>query len=163
MKEYIGTILCVAALCGIVRILSPDGKGGGLSAQMRFISSLCVLCVVAAPIMPFIKTLEKISIFDMITQGVENDESYYQSVFEEYVAGENEAYISDKLSEMICKEFDILPQNIEVAIALDVGEDECKVSSTVVYISGKAITKDPHKIIEYVEEKTGSKCEIIYK
>ena len=163
MREYIATLLCVGCVCGIAQMLSPLGKGGGIKRQMRLVSSLCLLCVVASPIgniLDLIKN-EDISWFDSFD--IKESEEKYEESFIEYVEEYNADLVSGHIRDDICERFEIEVSDISARVSLSYVDNKCTIGSITVYIGKRAIDKNPHYIREYIKQRYGVECEIIYK
>lgn len=163
MKEYFGTLLCVACVCGIAEMLSPRGKNDGLRSHVKFICALSIVCVVAAPIGSILNMIREGGFVNYPFDDGYIKESQYQSVFREYVEAQNASVLSDHLESELCQKFEISSEDIEVSVRLLSEDDVYGIESITVFIGVKAIAKDPHLIIEYVRSKTNVECEIIYK
>ena len=163
MREYFGTLLCVACICGVAEMLAPNGNRGGLKRQVRFICALTIVCVVAAPIGNLLVELKNQGVGDGFIFGSDTKESEYERVFLEYVEEQNATSIANRLKSELCERFDISCESIDVTVVLTAENDTCTIKSITVFVGLGAITKDPHMIIEYVKERTNVECEIIYK
>jgi hypothetical protein len=163
MREYFGTLLCVAAVCGFAESLAPEGKDGGLSKQIKLICALCVLSVIVLPITNLLGDLRDGKLDELLSFDAANAVFEYEEVFEEYIKEQNELGLSEGLESFICDEFLIDDDDIYVDADIVTENEKYRIGGVRVYISGKAIAKDPKKIIECVEKKTSSECEIIYK
>ncbi len=163
MREYIATLLCVASICGIVGMLSPEGKRGGISRHVNLVCSLAVLCVIAAPFVNLIGELRNDGVdLGFIGEAGERAEEEYREVFNEYLAEYNAENVSVLLEEKICSEFEIKAENIEVWVRLATEKEECLVESVTVGVKGEAILNDPYSIVEYVCDLLDCECEIVY-
>ena len=163
MKEYFGTLLCVACVCGIAEMLAPNGKNGNIKKQIKFICALTVVCVIALPIGDLLEKLKSESLDLSFIYDRETIESEYESVFIDYVEEYNAITLSESLKSELCKKFDISYDDIDVVAVLITDQEECKIDTVTVYIRKKAIAKDPHLIIDYIKLRTDIECEIIYK
>lgn len=163
MMEYIAVLLCVASICGIAGVLAPEGKRGGISRHMNLVCSLVALCVIAAPFVDLIGEIRDNGIdLGFIGERGENYAEVYRDTFNEYLLEYNAENVSVLLKDMLCSEFEIKVDDMEVWVQLLREEGECLVESVMVGVKGEAISKDPHSIVEYVYNLFACECEIVY-
>ena len=162
MREYFGTLLCVACVCGVAEMLAPNGNRGGLKRQVRFICALTIVCVVAAPIGNLLVELKNQGVGNGFIFDSNKNESEYESAFLEYVEGQNTAALEICLKSELCERFDIAFDSLDVIVELALENDVCTIHDITVCLKLDAIAKDPHSIIEYVRSRTNIECEIIY-
>ena len=161
MKEYIMTVVGVSVFCGFVEMLSLNEAS--FKKHIKLVASLCVLCVAISPIGSLIELMR-----DFRIEGDSGDfdreamMDKYDDVYVENLMGYTAQEISEYLESMICKEFDIDGADIDIFVSVAGGE-EMSVEHVQVILYPKAISKDPHKISEYIFERLGFECEIIYK
>ena len=104
LKEYVHTILCCSALCGIVTVICPEGENGGLKKAVGFVMALLMLACVAKPALELVKGLddgEYKSAFD--TSGFEDEykavwQNTYSDIAEKDTSEYIKKYLLDKLS-----------------------------------------------------------------
>ena len=85
------------------------------------------------------------------------EEIYNENLIKESVEG-----IEQRLCEMLCSKFSILPESVSVKITIENEAGALTVNEVRVYLSGMAILKDPHEIEEYLGELVDCRCEVIW-
>ena len=158
MKEYIAMLLCVCGVCGFAEMLTPGTEV--TRKHVKLLCSLCVLCVVAAPLGSFIAQMKNGG-FDFDFKYEEKKEEYSE-VFYEHLDSHNASVIAESLEGMVCEHFDIEPSDIDVRVYLSTISESSSIESVSVIIYPAAISKDPHLISEYIVNVGGAECEIIY-
>ncbi|MBO5416456.1 MAG: stage III sporulation protein AF [Clostridia bacterium] len=164
MKEYIITLVGTALFCGFITILSPDGEGEGLKKHIKLIASLCVLCVLIAPLTAFAEGLEDYE-GESLSDIFEREEyiNKYEEICNESISSYTSEEIARRCEEIICEELDMKRDSFEVAVESGYNGEEITVLSATVTLYPEAITQNPHEISELLENLLDCKCEIIYK
>ena len=160
MKEYITTLIGSVIICSLAAMLSPEDEKGMLG-YVRLAAGLCVLCVAIAPISSFLSSVLDFDVWDSFKSDVAG-ELEYNGVYEQSLLDASEASISDGLQAMLCRDFKLENDDIEVSVELYKENEECKVESVTVIFFGGAFFTDPHEVISYIDELLGCRCEIIY-
>ena len=81
-----------------------------------------------------------------------------EAVFKDALASQSAKSLSDGLCSLLCAEFELESEDVEVYTWLD-GERCQRVS---IVLSGAAALKDPHAMIGYVEELLECECNVVY-
>lgn len=163
MKDYIITLISVSIVCGIVHILTPAGVGDGIRKHVKLISSLCVLCIMIAPIGGFIQSLEN-SEFNILGEYGESNtlEDRYDKIYNDMISVYSAEQISKKCEEILRERFSLKEDDVKVMIYFSEEENEPVISKSAVILYTGAIGKDPREISECVSELIKCECEIIY-
>ena len=162
MKEYILTLVGVAVICGVVEMMSLSE--GEIKNYLKLIGALCVLCVAISPIGTLLSTIRDggmKEIFDKSEREVLKEQ--YAEVYLDSLGEEISEDIEERVEILLCERFDIDENDIDVAVFLDTAENDVKVSECRVILYPKAISKDPHKISDYIYDLLECECEIIYE
>ena len=161
MSGYITTLIGTVIICSLVSMLTPEDKG--MVGYVKLAAGLCVLCVAISPITSFIGALMDFELGEGLFSDASNGKNDFGEIYEQGLLGASEQSASEGLEGMICREFGLESDEIEVSVKLLAAEKEYVAESvTVVFVGGKAIFTDPHDIIDYVSELLGCRCEIIY-
>jgi len=162
MKEYIMTLVGVAIFCGVIEMMSLSE--GTIKNHLKLIASLCVLCVAITPLGEVLKIIGDGEINEMINRYDKDElELEYKAVYIENLDKEMDSEISSRMESMLCEEFDVAADDIDVVIFSEASEESVKINKTCVVLYPGAIAKDPHKISRYVSDSLKCECEIIYK
>ena len=94
----------------------------------------------------------------------ENFETVIEEIYEKSLQEANAAIVAEALKDILCGEFDIEEEKIEVYVELyDNGSEYLPKSAIIVLFKGEGtFMTDPHKLIEYVNETLGCRCEVVY-
>ncbi len=162
MSGYITTLIGTVIICTLAAMLTPEENG--MYSYVKLAAGLCVLCVAISPLTSFIDAVESFSLGDNFSQISPDGENNFNEIYEESLLGASEESISEGLRGMICREFKLGSDEIEVIVKLRETENgQCQTeSATVVFVGGKAILTDPHDVIDYVTGLLDCRCEIIY-
>ena len=161
MNGYITTLIGTVAICSLAAMLAPEESG--MLGYVKLAAGLCVLCVAISPLSSFIGALADLEAGGGFLDGGSNAENNFGQIYEENLLGAGEASASSGLRTMLCREFGLDAEEIEVSVELCVADEEYIAESvTVIFLGGKAIFTDPHEVIDYVGDLLDCRCEIIY-
>ena len=161
MKEYIAMLLCVGGLGGVFEMLCQSN--GDMKRYVRLLCSLCVLCVIAAPIGSVLENIRNGEILGMQKDDLILSEEEYEETFYEYLLYCNSAAVSEYLEEELRKTFDLDSDDLEIYTELFGNGEENAISRLTVYINDPALDVDPRKLKNTLYSLTKIECEIIYK
>ncbi|MBE6531076.1 MAG: hypothetical protein E7679_03150 [Ruminococcaceae bacterium] len=158
------TLISVSIVCGIVHILAPAGTGEGIRKHVKLISSLCVLCIMIAPISGFIRSLES-SEFNILGEYKESGslENRYDKIYNDMISAYSAEQIAERCEEILRERFSLEEGDIQVMIYFSSSDNEPVISKAAVILYTGAITKDPREISACVTELLECECEIIYR
>ena len=159
MNNYIITLIGTVIVCSLAAMLAPEE--GGMLGYVKLAAGLCVLCVAISPLTSF--TLRAIDLDFGAGFLEDGGADKLGEIYEGSILGASEESASISLRAMICRDFDLQSDEIEVRVYLsDKGGEYTAQSVTVALVGGKAIFTDPHELIDYVTATLGCNCEIIY-
>lgn len=160
MKEYIISIVLVSLICSIVKIISPGGEGEGLSRHIKLVCGLCIICVIINPLLGAVEWLKNFD-FSAISDvsGTEDKYEEYESIFSGYLTLSQSDYIKTQIKDMLQKEFDIDPSDVDVMLYIKEENGEKKLERVTLLLHSKAALKDPVEIEEHVSGMTA--CEVV--
>ena len=161
MNDYIITLIGTVLVCSLAAMLAPEESG--MLGYVKLAAGLCVLCVAIAPLTSFIREATELSIGEGFLDIESGENGKFGEIYEGSILGASEESASLGLRAMICRDFGLDSDEVEVRVHLsDTGKEYKAQSVTVALVGGKAIFTDPHEIIAYVTETLGCNCEIIY-
>ena len=160
MIEY---LYSVALTCIAAAVIQTAGK----SVSKKYIDIICSLCVICAVVFPVIKAVSDIdanSVPDFLNDisyeyETENSVEIYNSYLHFVSVEDAETLLCEELSKKLGTNLG----EIEIDLVTDRSEDKPYITDVVVCIHGGAVNADPEIIKEYVGEKTGVNCRIIYE
>ena len=149
----------MAAVGGIVLIVSPEGIRSGIKKHIRLICSLCVLCVMISPLHSLFESLGEIggrvnSTDEDILYGV------YESIYNESsekIYGEGiERAVKQRLAEGLDIPADQCRTAVEFSDSDGDGFGEPK--KITVILSGRSIFKDPRQVEALISGEFQCEC-----
>ena len=163
MREYLLTLISVSVICGVVQTLAPDSVGDKLKKHVKLLSSLCVLCIILAPISALLRELQENGIelgewvLEIETVGEKYEDVYLESIGK-YTVAELEEMSEIKVAERFGMDRKIFDVNVVV-----IAENDSLVVDRAVLSLHKTIDKnDPRDISEYISALLKCECGIIY-
>lgn len=164
MREYIIGLLALAVCCAVVELLSPEGEGGGIARHIKLMTGLCLLCVLATPIVSLLRAgadlparLEA-ALSDWLSIRDQADKDFSDRWQEEYEQLDV-TFASQTIAGMLQDKFLIAAGDISVEVVPD--ESQSLISHVRVALSGRAIWQNTHEIEAFIGETLGCEC-IIY-
>ena len=161
MSGYVITLIGTVIVCSLAAMLAPEENG--MLGYVKLAAGLCILCVAISPITSFVETVDGLFESDGFFGNVGGAEEDLSDIYENGLLGASQTSVSQGLRDMICREFELKRDEIEVSVKLREDEQTCVAEGvTVVFVGGRAIITDPHEVIAYVGSVLGCRCEIIY-
>ena len=163
MKEYIFILIGVSIICGIVQTLAPDSSGDGIKKHVKLVSSLCILCLILAPISTIISGLSEngLKLGEWWGEGEVSEERYaevYKESMEQYTAEE----LGEKCKNMVADRFEIDRDIFDVNVFVVCENERLTVDRAVLSLHKTTDQNDPRLILEYISSLLECECEIIY-
>lgn len=160
MSGYLLSVVAAALMVGAIGALVPEGAGGGTRRTVCFLGSLCVLCMLIAPLGELVDSLERLGdglagVFDR-----EQAEEQYERQYLEQLVRYGADSASDALRGHICERFDISREQCHVSAVVGEREGELYIDSVTVILSGSALLRDPYEIEAYIGELLGCRCTV---
>lgn len=165
MNGYVYSVVCVAAACGIVCIVSPEGVRSGIKKHLKLVCSLCLLSVLISPIAELMDGMSHIidgggeSIFGEVDK-TELRESY-ESIYDKYIDGGYGDNVGQAAKEMLYEKFGIPEEEcrIQVEFADKNGDGVREPFRMVVILSGRSMFREPESIRSFLTESFDCQCE----
>lgn len=157
MRTYLSTLLGVSVVSAVVRAISPEG------AMKKYIEVFCSICVISAlisPVAAYISELDGIE--DILDFEVEYESSNYDEIYNEYLLDTNTADACRALENELSTLLGTDTESIKVSLDVSREGDEVSVNCVNVTLGVGAIAADPEQIKNYVQERVGCECQIIY-
>ncbi len=153
MKEYLTSVIAVAAICAIIDTLSPDGK---MKKSVSFALSLAVTLALLSPLSFSISGIKEKS--ESFISEIESayDGAYSNSSLE-YTTSEA---ANEGIKEAISGKFGIDKSNIEAKCKLNIIGETVVFEKVEIFLYGKGIFADTVGIKKYVSESLGCECEV---
>ena len=158
IKSYVLSIFATALLITVVDILAPTGTGSGLSKHLKLVTSLVFVCVLISPTVSLAQRLMELANGNLDFEIEEDMEDYYSNELQNVLDDASRQYFEEMLTDTLCKEFEIVEDDIRIHVAWDDTDESLRPQKVTVILSGKAIWKDPAKIEAYVTSLLGCAC-----
>lgn len=151
MKEYlIGLIIC-SLLATIVCFITP---GESLRGHQKFVAALCMVCIMAKPIVALV---DFVCDFDISIYIQEQSEEDYRDEWEDYLKDYGEGAVEDYVSSELKSTFGVSAKKISVRLRGDTSEPE--IERIYIELPQSAAFKDTAKMEIYFEKIFN--CEVI--
>ena len=163
MKEYVITLISVSIICGIVQTLAPESTGDGLRKYVKLASTLCLLCIIIAPVSSLMREVSEngSALGEGWFDGEEMAEKY-EEVYKESIVKYSAAELEDICENEVVKRFGI-DRNIFDISVFAVSENEyLNVDRVILSLYKTTDQNDPRDIAEYLSSLLECECEIIY-
>lgn len=159
MAAYLITLIGISMIVSVVGMIAPLKH----KKHTRLVCCLCLLCVILKPL-PEIFDSEIAPLFssDGIFEENDEEESFYLDIYNNTVREASAQRIAEGLEAMMVKDLGLPAGEFEVRVETDDSDGYVKVNKTSVLISEGAVARDPKRIVSYLEEMLGCKCEIVY-
>ena len=160
MRAYIYSVVCMAAVGGIVLIVSPDGMRSGIKKHIRLICSLCMLCVMISPVTNLLESIRDIG--HRVDEP--DDDGYLQGIYESIYDASSEGYFGDgvgnAVKDQLFERFGISPRECRTLVEFcdENGDGFREPKKITVILSGSSVFRDPRQIEGYISGKFGCQC-----
>lgn len=160
MRAYVVGLFALSVCCAIVELFSPEGEGGGVARHIKWLSGICLLCVLWVPLSNLMAGGKQVPdrIFDAVEEwldGGEDAQKEYDQYWKEQQEQLDLSYAGEAIREVLCRQFEQETSNITVGIETD--ETGERLALIRVGLSGKAIWLDTHQLEDFIQEMFG--CE----
>ena len=153
MKEYIISILAVAAAGSIILILSPEGEGGGIKKHVSLAIGLAAILVMISPLSNAIESIGNIS-FEGIS-GYSESKEEYESIFYDTLEKAEISNLKSGIKNALSDRFGIDESECNVELNISDG----KLCRVLIRLYGSAIWCDSGEIEKYLHELLD--CEVV--
>lgn len=160
MTRYFLGLLAFAVCCAVVELLTPSGEGGGVAGHIKWMSGLCLLCVLVTPIAEILSEGNLIdrlegALDEWLTEG-EQAEEEYQDQWKEQYEHMDATYAEASIAYLLQEKFEILPEDMAVRIKADATGE--RIEAVYVGLGGRAVWLNAHEIEAYIESMLGCEC-----
>ena len=151
MNAYFLSLLGAALLAALIGMLSPEG---GIGKTLRLLTSLVLICVIAAPLPGLIAKLSEIP--DSIQEEQQLD---FSEQSQAALDAASRSYFARALTAHLEEKFNIPQGEIYCIISWSELENETKPKHITLILSGSAKWKNPQTMQSYVSELLGCSCD----
>ena len=161
MKEYFVVIITVTFIGGTIVSLAPEGAG---QRYLRLLVSLAVTGCIIMPLFSFLdgRDIDASGISELLSWQEENTQNY-EEIYNNSILEAGARGVENELKSEIIQALDGEHEDIDLRIVAkqESGEIYIERSEIIIYPSGVAL--DPHFMENYVSERLGCECTVIYK
>ncbi len=153
MGEYVLRVVGAAFCVGLLEELLPGECGS--KAYVRFLTGLCLLAVLIAPVGRFLASLP--DALGELSFPEEEQENAYERILRDNLSGAVREKLSAAVKQDLAERFGVKNERTEVGIRLS-EEGALAVSRLVITLKGGDILKNPYEIEQYFSELLGCEC-----
>ena len=163
MKEYVITLVSVSIICGIIQTLAPESAGDALRKYVKLASSLCLLCMILAPVSSFVVEVRENGLdigekwFDS-----EKAEEKYEEVYKESIGQYTAAELEEICEKEAAERFGIERSIFDISVLVVSENENLGVDRAVLSLHKTTDKNDPRDIAEFISSMLSCECEIIY-
>ncbi len=151
--------MVASLLAAMVNLLAPDGRGGGISKHLKFLTSLFLVCVLIVPIKDAIDGLYKLANGEITLPWLDvTDKDDYTDRTEDALDSASEAYFTQMLTQNLVSRFSLSADDLRCDVTWEEEGEERRPARVRVILSGKALWQDPHAIEDYIRDLLGCDC-----
>lgn len=160
MKEYFAVAVTVIFIGGTVVSLAPEGTG---QRYLRLLASLAITGCIVMPLFSFFNgwQLDESGISDLLSVGDQNKQNY-EEIYNNAIIEAGVKNAETKLKSEIIQELNGDIEDIELRIIADQKSGEIYIERAEIIIRPTGVALDPHFMKNYVSERLGCECVIIY-
>ncbi len=160
MKIYVISVVVIGVIGAIIRLLSPDGEGGGLKNHVRLATGIAIIPICIFPLLTFIdgvRGFDADAIFGELEEGKKQE---YESIFEEGYLSAEEDNLREGIAGILKSRYEIDRSDCYVSVnILTANGGDRRLDRIFINLYGSAIWKDTASIEEYLSSLFG--CEVV--
>lgn len=161
MKTYLFSLLATSLIIMLIGFLTPDGEKSGLSKHVGLLSSLCITCVLIAPLTTALTEIREALNGDFMFPWDNQeapDNSEYRDQLQSALDGAGDAYFTEMLTQTLENQFAIPTGEIRCVAFWERENENPKLTKITVLLSGSAIWRDAGAIEAFVSNLLGCPC-----
>ena len=161
MKEYFIVIITVTFIGGTIISLAPEGTG---QRYLRLLVSLAVTGCIIMPLFSFLdgQEVDTSGISELLSWQEENTQNY-EEIYNNSILEAGATEVGNKLKSEIIQELGGDYEDIDLRIVAHQKSGEIYIERTEIIIYPSGVALDPHFMENYVYERLGCECEVVYK
>lgn len=161
MKNYILSVIAVAACGGVVNAICPDGEGKSLKKAVSMIMSLFLIIAAAKPLISLIKAVQTQDSGDIVEYFTKSQNENYGGVWSETLNDITSRSVEIYVSKVMEEDFGIDIENFDIRCEIAELNGEMVLEDVTVVLSGSGILHNPRKIQTSIEDILGCECTVI--
>lgn len=157
MKEYILSVITVAALGCIANGICPEGEGQGLKKSVLFIMSLLLIVTVGKPIISFVSAFDGDELSDIVFS---SEGLGYNEVWSDTVKNITATEAEKAVTELISEQFGLEEDCFSVRCGISEKENAYAIECVNVELFGAGMFTNPRKIELFLSKYLGCECDV---
>ena len=149
-------LFAVCVIAAIVRLLAPQG------VMKKYIEIICALCVICAMTQPIGQIIYEIQNINISVPDADFDTSSYDEIYNNSLVSGSASDAEQILEQEIRDAFLMGSGDIDVKLHIQVTDNSAQVVGVDVILIGGAVLVDPEQVRQYLLDRTGIECQIIY-
>lgn len=160
MKEYFLGVAVLSMLCSLTVTLAPAGAS---QKYIRLLSGLALALCVSAPIFSLVADGGfDVALEDMLEVETSGERDYAE-IYNNAILNAGSAGAEKTLKSEILQALDGNDGDIDLNIVAHLEGEEIYIDLTEIIIYPSGLPLDPHFMQNYVSERLGCRCEVIYR
>lgn len=159
MKEYFLGVAVLSMLCSATVALAPAGAS---QKYIRLLSGLALALCVAAPIFSLIADGGLDAALEDMLEAEASDVQDYAEIYNNAILKAGSAGAEKTLKSEILQALNGNDGDIDLNIVAHLEGEEIYIDLTEIIIYPSGLPLDPHFMQNYVSERLGCRCEVIY-
>lgn len=161
MKEYFIVIITVTFIGGTIISLAPEGTG---QRYLRLLVSVAVTGCIIMPLFSFLdgQEVDTSGISELLSWQEENTQNY-EEIYNNSILEAGVSDVENRLKSEIIQALDGDQEDMDLRIVAEQKSGEIYIERTEIIIYPSGVALDPHFMENYVYERLGCECEVIYK
>ena len=155
------TLMAVALLGSMIGMLAPNGD---LKKYLHLACGICLLCVLAAPVLSLLKN--GIPSLDFLWEEQKHPSTNYDEIYQNSLHDGNWENAKNVIKNQILEEFSLPSDSLAVQVVIESKNDIENASYTMkeirLTLSGEAIFVDPSELSEFVNRTYSCPCVVLY-
>lgn len=157
MKDYILSVITVAALGCIANGVCPEGEGQGLKKAVSFIMSLLLIVTVGKQIISFVSAFDGDELSDII---LSSESLGYNEVWSSTVKNITATDAEKAVAELTSERFGLEEDCFSVKCEISEKENAYVIDRVTVELFGAGMFTNPRKIELFLSEYLGCECDV---
>ena len=157
MRTYLSALLGVCIVSAIIRVLSP------LSVLKKYIEMLSAICIISVVVLPICQGITEDYRFNDAPFTDDKYNSYdYGEIYNNYLSQKNVEMACCTLENELARHVGVSTEEIDVNLTGNEIDGVYVLERITVTLGMGAVSVDPDTVIDFISERTGIECEIIY-
>ncbi|NLK39193.1 MAG: hypothetical protein GX303_02935 [Clostridiales bacterium] len=161
LREYLSSLVIVAAVAGLLSAFSP--VSGTMKKYINYAIALAVVIVLLSPLkslLNVISSLDNLIILESETRDKSYDEEREKT--DKWILEKSQDTIKEGIKILLYDRFGIPEEEVEVELELDRSDPKAVVIEKLrIQLTGYSMWKDSREIESYITSLVGCECEVV--